>query len=305
MPLIHESDIQMTRDIILLDGGMGQELVRRTDDKPTPLWSTHVMSKYPGLVGQVHSDYFDAGATVATTNTYAIHRDRLEGTDLVDDFEALMKAALKEVTDVKRDGTQIAGAIGPLIASYRPDIHPDIDTATPLYAEIATLLKPSVDLIICETVASVSHAQSVLAGAKSVGKPVWMAFTLDDQDGTKLRSGEALADAIAVCGDADAILANCSSPEALDAAMPVLATSGKPFGGYANAFTMITKDFLGTKPTVDALSERKDMGPADYAAHVLHWVDLGATIVGGCCEVGPKHIAAIAQKLRDAGHRII
>ncbi|MEO9864890.1 MAG: homocysteine S-methyltransferase family protein [Yoonia sp.] len=295
----------MTRDIILLDGGMGQELVHRTDDKPTPLWSTHVMSKYPGLVGQVHTDYFDAGATIATTNTYAIHRDRLVGTELENDFEALIETALKEATDVAREGTQIAGAIGPLVASYRPDIHPDHDTAVPLYAEVAELLKASVDLIICETVASVSHTQSVLAGAMTAGKPVWMAFTLNDQDGTKLRSGEPLADAIAVCGNAAALLANCSAPEALDAAMPILAQSGKPFGGYANAFTMITKDFLGAKPTVDALEERKDMGPDAYAAHVMNWVAQGATIVGGCCEVGPNHIQTIADKLREAGHRIV
>jgi homocysteine S-methyltransferase len=295
----------MTRDITLLDGGMGQELVHRTGDKPTPLWATHVMANYPGLVGQIHSDYFDAGATIATTNTYAIHRDRLAGTGLEDTFEELMQTALKEATDAARPNTQIAGAIGPLIASYRPDIHPELDEATALYTEVAKLLQPAVDLILCETVASVSHAQSVLAGALTAEKPVWVAFTVDDHDGTKLRSGEPLADAIAVCGDATALLANCSSPEAIDAAMPILAQSGKPFGGYANAFTMIAKSFLEAKPTVDALEERKDMGPDEYAAHVMQWVALGATIVGGCCEVGPKHIAAIADALRSAGHRIV
>jgi homocysteine S-methyltransferase len=295
----------MTRDIILIDGGMGQELVHRTGDKPTPLWSTKVMSEHPGLVGQIHRDYFDAGATIATTNTYAIHRDRLVGTELEGEFAALMNAALKEATGVRRDGTKIAGAIGPLIGSFRPDIHPDYDEAQPLYAEVAALLKSSVDLIIFETVASVSHAQSVLAGAQTAGKPVWMAFTVDDHDGTKLRSGEPLADAIAVCDAASALLANCSSPEAIDAAMPVLASAGKPFGGYANAFKMITEDFLEAKPTVDALEERKDMGPDEYAAHVLNWVAQGATIVGGCCEVGPKHIQTIADELRAAGHRIV
>ena len=27
-------------DVMLFDGGMGQELVHRAGDKPTPLWST-------------------------------------------------------------------------------------------------------------------------------------------------------------------------------------------------------------------------------------------------------------------------
>ena len=295
----------MTKDIILLDGGMGQELVHRAGDNPTALWSTQVMMDHPGLVAEVHRDYFDAGATIATTNTYAIHRDRLVTAGIPHAFDTLHGAALKEANAEKRPGTRVAGAIGPLIASYRPDIHPGYDEALPLYAEVTDILAPSVDLIICETVASVDHAKSVLAAATRAGKPVWMAFTVDDEDGTKLRSGEPLADAIAVCDGADALLANCSSPESIDDAMPVLAQSGKPFGGYANAFTMITKEFLQTEPTVDALQERRDMGPDVYAAHVMHWVALGATIVGGCCEVGPAHIKAIASALHDAGHRII
>jgi S-methylmethionine-dependent homocysteine/selenocysteine methylase len=292
-------------DITLLDGGMGQELVHRAGDNSTPLWSTQVMMDHPGLVAEVHRDYFDAGATIATTNTYAIHRDRLTTAGIGDAFESLQAVALKEVLDAKRVGTLIAGSIGPLIASYRPDIHPDEATATPLYAEVATLLVPAVDLLICETVASVSQAKSALAGAKAAGKPVWMAFTVDDEDGTKLRSGEPLADALAVCGSAQALLVNCSSPEALDAAMPILAQTGLPFGGYANAFTVITKAFLKDSPTVDSLQERRDMGPDAYAAHVMHWVAQGATIVGGCCEVGPSHIKAISTALRAAGHRIV
>jgi hypothetical protein len=34
--------------------------------------------------------------------------------------------------------------------------------------------------------------------------------------------------------------------------------------------------------------------PDAYAAAVLDWIDAGATIVGGCCGVGPAHMAAVA-----------
>ncbi|MGB8815569.1 MAG: homocysteine S-methyltransferase family protein, partial [Paracoccaceae bacterium] len=57
--------------ITLLDGGMGQELLARTGDAPTPLWATQVMLDHPNVVRDIHADYFAAGATVATTNTYA------------------------------------------------------------------------------------------------------------------------------------------------------------------------------------------------------------------------------------------
>jgi homocysteine S-methyltransferase len=47
------------------------------------------------------------------------------------------------------------------------------------------------------------------------------------------------------------------------------------------------------------------MTPEAYADHAMAWVDQGATIVGGCCEVSPAHIAEIARRLRAAGHTIV
>ncbi|MDP5362877.1 MAG: homocysteine S-methyltransferase family protein, partial [Paracoccaceae bacterium] len=213
-------------DITLLDGGMGQELVHRAGDKPTPLWSTQVMIDHPGLVAQVHADYRAAGATVHTTNTYAIHHDRLAGTGLEDQFEALHHAAIKEAQGTGR----IAGSIGPLIASYRPDIHPAHDVAVPLYAEIARLLAPHVDLIVFETVASVAHARAAMEAALPTGKPIWLSITIDDEDGSKLRSGEAVADILPVVEGAAALLANCAAPEAMAAAMDAFANGPLPCG---------------------------------------------------------------------------
>lgn len=289
-------------NITLLDGGMGQELVHRAGDNPTPLWSTQIMVDHPGMVAQVHADYCAAGATVKTTNSYAVHRDRLVGTAMDGQFEALHANALDEAKGPGR----IAGSIGPLGASYRPDLHPDPADAIALYAEVAQQLAPGCDLIICETVASVTHAECVLAGAASAGKPVWIALTVDDNDGTKLRSGEPLADVIAVAeAHSEAILVNCSAPEAIPAALEVLAKGKLPFGAYANGFTQISADFLKDKPTVDSLTARHDLGPEAYATAAMSWIDQGATIVGGCCEVGPAHIAKLAETIRAAGHKIV
>ena len=41
------------------------------------------------------------------------------------------------------------------------------------------------------------------------------------------------------------------------------------------------------------------------AFFVMGWVAAGATIVGGCCETGPAHIAEIARRLRAGGYRIV
>lgn len=145
-------------EVTLLDGGMGQELVHRAGDRPTPLWSTQIMLDHPGLVTEVHADFFAAGATIATTNSYAIHHDRLTDTPVEGAFSALHQSALYEARTARREhgSGRIAGAIGPLRASYRPDLHPASDIAVPLFAEIANLLAPACDLLICETVASVA-----------------------------------------------------------------------------------------------------------------------------------------------------
>lgn len=294
--------------ITLLDGGMGQELVHRSTAAPTPLWSTQIMMDDPALVQAVHTDFYEAGATVGTSNTYAIHHDRLAMGEPTSSFAELQDAArdLLVAASAGRD-VRRALAIGPLGASYRPDLLPAHDKAAALFAEVAARHADWCDLVICETVVSLAHARAVREGASVAGKPVWLAFSVDDNDGTRLRSGEPLSDILPVLaeGGVAAVLLNCSTPEAITTGLPVLAQSGLPYGAYANGFTAISDGFLEDAPTVDSLSARRDFSPEDYADHAMGWVEGGATIVGGCCEVSPAHIATLAARLRAAGHTIV
>lgn len=297
-------------EIAILDGGLGQELLHRSGDAPTHQWSMRIMLDHPELVRQLHYDYFKAGAEIATANTYALQRDRLEGTDFEDQFEALYDLALRSAEQARRDhgSGRIAGALGPLNGSYRPDAHPDLMTAIPRYAECATQMQGRVDLVICETVASLTHARAALAGAHAAKVPVWLAVTVadddddDDDEGTYLRSGETLRDIIPIARDegAEALLVNCSAPEAITEALRELGSADLPLGAYANAFTKITDAFRQSRSNVSALQARTDLGPERYAAHVLDWCALGASIVGGCCETRPEHIAEIVRQLQRA-----
>lgn len=295
-------------DITLLDGGMGQELVARSGDEPTPLWATRVMLDHPGMVRDIHADYFAAGATIATTNTYAIHHDRLQRDGLDTMFHALHLRALAEAHEARAPypDTRIAGSLGPLQASYRPDLTEPVAEAAPKYAEIARILGPHVDLILIETSASLEAAEGAVIGAQAAGKPVWLSVSVDDHDGTKLRSGEPVADlARLLKHPVAAVLANCSVPEAMADAMAALKLLGKPFGAYANGFTHISGNFLKDAPTVKELTHRHDLTPEKYADFAMAWVGMGATIVGGCCEVGPAHIRHLKDRLLAAGHRIV
>ncbi len=290
-------------DITILDGGMGQELLARTGAQPTGLWATQVMMDHPEAVTAIHADYFAAGAEIATANTYAIHRDRLDSAGFGDKFEALHELALSLATRARGDygGGLVAGSLGPLGWSYRAEFAPPPEKAAELYAEIVKIHDPHVDMFILETMSGIDQAKGALMGTAGTGKPVWLSLSVDDFDGTKLRSGEALADALPLVAEfgAAAVLLNCSRPEAVSQGLPILAGAGVPFGAYANGFTSITGGYVKAGATVDELSARKDLGPDEYADFAEQWADIGATIIGGCCEVGPAHIAEIAKRLES------
>lgn len=294
--------------ITLLDGGMGQELVARSGDEPTPLWATRVMIDHPGLVRAIHDDYFAAGASVATTNTYNILHDRLEGVGLDALYHALHLRALMETHEARAKAGRgiIAGSMGPLGESYRPDLTPPVAVSAALYAEKARILAPHVDLILLETMSSLDLARGALQGAQAAGLPVWLSVSVDDRDGSRLRSGEPVAGlaALIAAHPTAAVLANCSMPEAMAAALAELSTLGLPFGAYANGFSAISTLPLPDDGAAPAYAHRHDLTPEKYADFAMAWVDMGATIVGGCCEVGPPHIRHLAARLRAEGHTI-
>jgi S-methylmethionine-dependent homocysteine/selenocysteine methylase len=292
------------RRVVLIDGGMGQELRRRRAAAPTPLWSGQVMADDPELVTAVHRDFIQAGAEVITANTYALTPQRLARDGDPARFGELQRRALDAAhaaRDTTARGVRIAGCLPPLVASYRPDLVPDDATCTASYRRLVDVQAARVDLFLAETLSTVREARLATAAAVPAGLEVWVALTVRDDDGTRLRSGEPVRDGAVAALDAGAaaVLVNCSTPEAVTDAVAELAALGAPFGAYANGFEAAGE--LRPDGTVDDLTARADLGPKAYADHAMGWVEAGASIVGGCCEVGPAHIAELARRLEVAG----
>ncbi|MFT5721131.1 MAG: S-methylmethionine-dependent homocysteine/selenocysteine methylase [Motiliproteus sp.] len=284
--------------MIILDGGMGQELVKRAG-KATDLWSMQALLDQPALVRQVHDDYFAAGAQIATTNTYSVLPDRLDSKGLGEYFVPMTRIAC-EMAVAARDAHgsgQVAGAMGPQGFSYQPDNAPSSEQAAEVYADMARLHAEYVDFHLLETMSSIDQARGGLLGAGVTGKPIWVALSVDDTDGTLLRSGEPLADAIAMLKafKPAVVLINCSLPEAVSQGLPILAGHGFTLGAYANGFTGIHPDFNSIHATVDLLKARTDLNPMEYLNFAKAWAESGASVIGGCCEVGPDHIATLAK----------
>jgi S-methylmethionine-dependent homocysteine/selenocysteine methylase len=292
--------------IILTDGGMGQELLRRSQTPPTPLWSGRVLIDEPGLVRDLHVEFIRAGTRVITINSYAATPERLEREGVGELFEPLQKRALDLAHEAREiageDGVLITGCLPPLFGSYHPSLTITFEEALAIYRRVVAEQADRVDLMLCETMASAEEARAAATAAAESGRPVWVSWTLADAGPPRLRSGETLATAAGALAGIPlaARLVNCSQPEAITAALPELVALGGTVGAYANAFTAI--DRLKHGGSVDVLDARDDLGPATYADFAMGWVEAGATIVGGCCEVGPEHIGALRDRLRSAGY---
>ena len=125
------------------------------------------------------------------------------------------------------------------------------------------------------------------------GLPVWTSLTVNETNGSYLRSGEPINEAAkAVLAEgASALLINCSPPEATSQALGELALLADTFGAYANGFVSV-EPYQG-HATVDVLKSREEINPQTYAEFAKEWLSKGATILGGCCEIGPEHISEI------------
>jgi len=289
--------------LILLDGGMGQELIKRKASGEGVLWSAKALFDYPDAVVAIHEDYIRAGADVITTNSYSCIRNNFEREGLADrlgEMNRLSAELAHQARDACGKPVLIAGSMGPQRGSYRPDLVGSYAETEALYREQAEFLGPHVDFFICETLSCRLESRAAVAAALTIGKPVWLSWTIEDSGAPNLRSGEPIIDAWEDIDELNvsAVLLNCSPPEAIGKVIPELVSASDiPVGAYANAFTPIPEkwDFHGDSSIPPP---RTDVTPEAYAAHAAEWVAAGVRIIGGCCEVGPGHIACLDKTLR-------
>lgn len=301
-----ERKAEIVTNIILTDGGMGQELLRRSSSKPTPLWSARVLIDEPDLVRDLHAEFIRAGAKVITLNTYAATPERLAREGAGELFKPLQKRGI-ELARAARDiagDCAIAGCLPPLFGSYAPKLTISYDETLAIYRRIVAEEADGVDLFLCETMASAEEGLAAATAASESGKPLWVSWTLADGETGLLRSGETLADAAAAIAHLPvaARLVNCSRPETVVAALPALKALGGTIGAYANGFTEVGA--LKHGGTVEVLFAREDLDPDAYADFALGCAEVGLTIIGGCCEVGPEHIARTRQVLENNDFQI-
>lgn len=286
--------------ITILDGGMGRELQRIGAPFRQPEWSALALMEAPEFVSKAHEAFAEAGASVISTNSYAVvpfhigeARFAAQGRELA----ALSGQIARGVAGGR--GVKIAGSLPPVLGSYRPDLF-EVKAARAILSVLIEGLRPFVDLWLAETLSSLGEAALVGEMLHGDDRPLWLSFTLNDEGAATLRSGETIEAAVTVALKlgAKALLFNCSAPEVMEEAVQrakaALGKSKIEIGVYANGFAH-------TDENVDANAGlrqiRADLDPPRYLGWAEKWVVAGATMVGGCCGIGPSHIHALSEGL--------
>jgi S-methylmethionine-dependent homocysteine/selenocysteine methylase/SAM-dependent methyltransferase len=282
---------------VMLDGGVATELAAGFDDRT---WGCRALLDDLEAVGEVHRRYVEAGCHVISTNTWGLPSAVLNGADFW--------AASEPVhwMEVARCGTRIARQA--LAASERGNecavafsLNGDLDAEGG--QETIRLLgrafeREAPDLVLVETLSVVRPSlYDTVAALLSLGLPVWLSFRRcrhglcsvygqhwggpeGDAFGRAARRFEELGVA--------ALLVNCIPPDHVAGMVSYLRDfTDMPLGVSPN---------LGYHTSAGWRSDH-DIGGIEYADLALGWREEGAQIVGGCCGVGPEHIAATARSL--------
>ena len=304
---------------MILDGGMGHLLRRNGVEISGPIGTmerfrgvARANRDSPDIVLQSHLQFLRSGADVITTNTYACVPAALatEGGGSLDDVVDLVQAGgalaarARDIAISERlSNTRplVAGCLPPLHETYQPDRVGDYDELSSTYRMIVDSVAPSSDVLLCETMHSTAEACAAAEAANAAGLPVWVSFTVSEVDVGCLRSGEAIAEGVAAIAEfrnVEAAMLNCSSPEAITFALPLLvqAAPDLTIGVYANGFSDEFRASAADNDSVPTYREYDEMlTPGAFARIADDWRRQGASIIGGCCGIFPEHIASLVS----------
>ena len=269
------------------------------------------MIEAPEIVRDVHRAYIQSGAAVITTNSYALvpfHIGEERFAAQAQDLAAASGDMARAAVTLEGTETKVAGSIPPLFGSYRADLF-DAEQVEDIATPLIQGLSPYVDLWLIETQSLIAESTAVsklLRTLDTEHKPLWVAFTLEDSmdiDVPRLRSGETVEEAVATMAalNVEAILFNCCQPDVIEQALDIAQTilqekeaAHIELGAYANAFPPQPKNAAAN----DTLNEvRDDLTPPAYLLWAQKWQAQGATLIGGCCGIGPDHIQELSQHL--------
>ena len=285
--------------VLIADGGLATQLEARGHDLSDDLWSARLLVDAPDEIVAVHEAFYRAGADIATTASYQASFEGFaqRGIDHAQGERLLTRSVELARTARERAGGHgwVAASVGPYgatlangeeyVGRYGLSVAQLADWHRP---RLEVLVAAQPDVLAVETVPDIDEAEALAGLLHEFGTPAWLSYTIA---GERTRAGQPLDEAFAVAADIPEIVAvgvNCCAPaDVLGAVEVARAVTGKPVIVYPNSgeqWDGLRRVWVG-HPGLNT-----ELAP--------QWVAAGARIVGGCCRVGPKEIAAMKAAIR-------
>lgn len=280
---------RIKKERIYFDGGFGSLLQARgiKPGEPSENWSlTH-----PEEIISIHREYFEAGADVATTNTFGVNGLKYSDEE-IDEFVRASVECAKKAAEGFED-RYIAYDLGPTGKLIRPMGSLDFEDAVKAYVPcVKAAEKYGADLVIIETMNdSMETKAAVMAVKENSSLPFIVSNAYDERQ--KLMTGadpEAMA-ALAQSLGAAAVGMNCSFGP--DRMIPVLKRMVK-----VTSIPVIVMPNAGL-PKIEDGKTVYDITADEFADIMAEIAGEGAGILGGCCGTTPEYIKRTIEKTRD------
>ena len=293
--------------IRILDGGMGQMLLAKGLKPRGSLWSATALveKKYHQLVVDAHLDFIRSGAEVITTNNFAARRIRMVQNNVEDYFNyANAKAGELAVKakEISKKNILIAGSLPAQNNTYVLDKR-DKKIIEKGFNDQAVLLKPFVDFFYFDVLCGSKECEIALNVTEKLNLPVLVGLHVKKNG--KLPSNETLSEVVEKCKNKNwlGIILACVSPEIIENSVDEMKKLNLPFGYKANLWKAeepvpvhkfaSPDDKIGANP-IDTMGTRDDYTGEKFLEFTKKIMNMGATILGGCCETKPSHINKIS-----------
>lgn len=276
---------QVKKGVILSDGAMGTQLQLRglKGGESADLWNlTH-----PEMVLEIHKSYLRAGANCLTTNTFGASGLGLEKFAGRSDIEKINQAAVALAMQARDDLGQecyILGDMGP----YADDSKKLHDIYDNFLEQAIILVQAGVDAIILETQIALAELKLAIDAAYAAQAPVIILSLAFDLQGEKGFTPEDLLSDVDL-KKVDVLGINCGRRFDVKAALEVV----KLFKEHSDRPIMLQPNAGEAKLMGEKFVYQQS--PADFVNDFSPLIDLGVSIIGGCCGTTPQHIKAMRE----------
>ena len=287
---------QLGKQILFFDGGMGtllQERGLKTGEIPET-WNI----LHPEIIRQIHQEYLLAGSNMISANTFGVNAFKCKNLaytveELVTAGIGLVKEAIQEVRTGERSESKqpmyAALDIGSLGKLLKPLGEITFDEAYKTFQEIVIAGdRAGADLILIETVSDAYEMKAaVLAAKENSDLPVVVTMIFDESG--KLLTGGDVASVTAMLEGlgVDAIGFNCGlGPDQMKNLLPQLTA--------CCSLPIVINPNAGLPVVVNGQTVF-NVAPEEFAQSVRTLVEMGASVVGGCCGTTPEHIRRVVE----------